>query len=252
MATESPATISSLGMESDSTGARFATVTPTVIETDAPPGSVAVTASVAAPAPTATTARVSADTEADATAPSETSTAKPSVSPSGSLKWSDRSMKTESDGTSSRAGMESATTGGRFGTATTKFCVAESPPGSRAVTVISLVPRPMAASVSVPPETVAVATAGSWVSTAKESASPSGSLKCAERSIAAVSPTAIVWAGIAVVTTGERLGGSGEGCMGSSAHATAQRTISAAAPASRALNRRPFGWCSTQVSRGSR
>ena len=58
---------SASGIGSDTSGARFGTVTVKLSSTESPPGSVAVTVTVAVPWPTAATVREAPDTEAVAT-----------------------------------------------------------------------------------------------------------------------------------------------------------------------------------------
>ena len=59
----------------------------------------------------------------------------------------------------------SDTTGARFGTSTGRRCSADSPPGSVAVTVTVACPCAVADTITLSPETPAVATAASEVST---------------------------------------------------------------------------------------
>ena len=77
-----------------------------------------------------------------------------------------------------------------------KVCVAESPPGSEAVTVTMALPAPTAVTRAVAPETAAVATPGSDETAVQVRLSPSGSLKYAASSTDSVFPTSTVNAGM--------------------------------------------------------
>ena len=96
-----------------------------------------------------------------ATSALEDDAAKLSSSPSGSLKWSWRVSWTVFPTWTSVSGIESETSGARFGTVTVKLCSAGRPPGSVAVTVTVAVPWPTAATVREAPEAEAVATPSS-------------------------------------------------------------------------------------------
>ena len=203
---ESPESSSKPGIESTTTGGRFGTVTMNACAADKPSASVAVTVVVAVPFPAPNTVTVLPDTETVATPVSELSTVKVSVSSSGSSKCWDTSIVAESPTLSSRPGIESTTTGGRFGTVTMNACAADKPSASVAVTVVVAVPFPAPNTVTVLPDTETVATPVSELSTVKVSVSSSGSSKCWDTSIVAESPTLSSRPGIESTTTGGRFG----------------------------------------------
>ena len=78
---------SASGIGSETSGGRFGTVTVKLCSIERPPGSVAVTVTVAVPWPTPATVREAPDAEAVATPSSEEVAAYERSSPSGSLKY---------------------------------------------------------------------------------------------------------------------------------------------------------------------
>ena len=84
-----------------------------------------------------------------------------SASPSGSVKCPPTSTAAVLPASTSRSGIVPTGFGARFGTVTTNVCVAESPPGSVAVTDKVAVPLAMAVTISVLPATETAAAAGS-------------------------------------------------------------------------------------------
>ena len=173
---------------------------------DAPSVSVAVTVTSAWPAATALTTTVEPDILGRTTLRSDVAAVNVSTSPSGSAKWGRMSSVSERPGGINCSGMVAVAIGARFTTVTWKLCAAARPPVSLAVTVMVASPRPPARTVSVPPETVAVATPGSVVSATYSSASSSGSLKCRDRLTGAVSFLWRACAGMGSLTTGARFG----------------------------------------------
>ena len=168
------------GIEPDGAGARLAcTVTPTRCVALRPPGSVAVTITVAVPFATPVSVSVLPDTLADTTPAFDVAAAYPSASPSGSLKYEATSSVAVRPGLRLWAGIESDGAGARLGvsTVTAMRCVALRPPGSVAVTVTVAVPSATPVSVSVLPDTPTDTMPAFDVAAAYLSASPSGSLK---------------------------------------------------------------------------
>ena len=106
------------------------------------------------------------------------------------------------------AGIVPTACGARPGrsTVTVTICEADRPPGSRAVTVKVELPAATAPMVIVLPDTETAATAGFDDVAAYSSASPSGSLKYDAAFTVAVSPAAMVRAGIVPTACGARLG----------------------------------------------
>ena len=120
-----------------------------------PSGSLAVTVTVASPCPTAVIASVpcAADTSSATTPLPDAWAPQVSSSPSGSVKNRARASVSASFLNSVRAGIVSATSGGRFGTVTAKRCSADSPSSSVAVTVTSASPLASADTTTVLSET---------------------------------------------------------------------------------------------------
>ena len=114
-----------------------------------PPGSVAVTEMKAFPLSTATTVTIEPSTETVATAVSPLSAVKVRVSPSGSEKWFAASSARVSPGAMSWCWSVSVISGPWLTVVTVAVvvCVADSPPGSVAVTVIVASPAPTATTV---------------------------------------------------------------------------------------------------------
>ena len=100
---------------------------------------------------TATAARVESDEAARYS----------SESRSGSMKYGTTSTVRTLSTSSSRSSIMLTASGARFGTVTAKLCVAVRPSGSRAVTVIEVWPAATPVTVSMLPDTVAAAIAGS-------------------------------------------------------------------------------------------
>ena len=136
------------------------TVTANAWVTERPPGSVAVTPTMAAPGATPTTVTVEPSTDTVATVVSSLSTVKASSSPSGSLKLPDTSRVRVSPTAMVACGISSTTTGGLFTptTLTVAVWVADSPPGSVAVSVIVVSPSAKATTVIIVPDIEAVTT----------------------------------------------------------------------------------------------
>ena len=105
------------------------------------------------------------------------------------------------------AGISPSAIGAWFPLATkaANTCVADSPPGSVAVSDTKDVPTSIPTSVSIVPSSEAVATVVSSLSTVRVRVSPSGSVKVPETSRVTVPPTARSWCGIVSVSTGPRL-----------------------------------------------
>ena len=99
------------------------------------------------------------------TAVSDVSAAKASNSPSGSVKYCDRSRASSSPGKMFHSGIVSDTTGARFGTVTGKLCSAERPPGSVAVTTTAASPGATADTTALSAASSTFATAASEVAT---------------------------------------------------------------------------------------
>ena len=97
-------------------------------------------------------------------------------------------------------------TGVRLGTVTARFCVAEAPCGSFAVTVTVAVPALTAVTVSVPEETDTLATPDADDDAENVRASSSGSVKYGEMSTVAVLSACTVCAGMLPLASGARLG----------------------------------------------
>ena len=104
------------------------------------------------------------------------------------------------------AGISPRASGARLGTVTVNDCVADRPPGSVAVTVMSELPRANPATVTELPCEATDATASSDDAAAYVRVWPSGSLKYAETSITSVSATATVTGSMAPRAAGGRLG----------------------------------------------
>ena len=94
-----------------------------------PPGSRAVTVTIALPRASATTRTVSSTAAALTTAGSEDAASYTSGSPSGSVKYSDGSTRTVSPAVSVRAEIGPAASGARFGTVTSNRSAAARPSG---------------------------------------------------------------------------------------------------------------------------
>ena len=132
------------GIEPEGAGARLgvSTATPTRCVALRPPGSVAVTVTVAVPSATPLSVSALPDTLADTTAAFDVVAAYPSASPSGSLKYEARSSVAVRPTSMLRAGIEPEGAGARLGvcTVTETFCVALRPSRSVAVTTTAAVP----------------------------------------------------------------------------------------------------------------
>ena len=155
------------GIESPSCGAwlpgRMTTARSCVA--DRPPGSVAVTVTVALPAATPTTTTVASDAVTVTTAMSELAAVYVSASPSGSLKFSATCTVTSPPWSKVSSPSEPTATGGWLPASTVTLidCVAVAPSGSRAVTVTVALPAATPVIVTVLPATEAVATPASEV-----------------------------------------------------------------------------------------
>ena len=143
-----------------------------------PPGSVAVTVTVAVPWLTAATVRVAPDTDTVATPSSEEVAEWERSSPSGSPKCPESSTSAVSPTWASASGIGSETSGARFGTVTLNIVRLTRPSGSVAVTVTVVIPWLTAATVREVPDAEAVATLLKDDPTSYARSSPSGSLKC--------------------------------------------------------------------------
>ena len=142
-------------------GPRFGTVTSKDCSAVSPPGSRAVTVTVASPFAAATIRTESPFASARATSGSDDAAASASGSPSGSLKWAATPIVTESPTSSRRSSIAPTAAGPRFGTETSNICRADRPPGSVAVTVTVAVPRDIARTVTTLPATAAATTPAS-------------------------------------------------------------------------------------------
>ena len=125
-------------------GARLWTTDWKVCVAARPSGSAAATVTWVAPLATAAMVTVDPEIETVATPVSDDEAVYVRVSPSGSWKYGDTSTATVCPTTSVLAGREPAATGARLGTVTSKFCCAERPSGSVAMTVMSAVPATLA------------------------------------------------------------------------------------------------------------
>ena len=170
-------------------GARLGTVTSKCWTASSPPGSRAVTATVARPAPTPVTVSVPPSIATATRVVSEEVAAYCSSCPSGSANRLTRSTTTTLSTATSRSAITPTRLGARFGTFTAKDCSAHSPCGSRAVAVTVALPTATAATVTVPPATATHAVISLEDTAPYTSASPSGSLKWGAISTVTVSPT---------------------------------------------------------------
>ncbi len=150
------------GIDPTRLGRRFGsdTVTRTCWVALRPPGSRAVTVIVALPARAPVIVTVEPDTDARATLELEEVAEYVSASPSGSLKYCDTLTLVLLPTWTVCAGTDPTERGARFdrGTVTAIRCVAVSPPGSRAVTVIVALPAASPVIVTVEPDADARAT----------------------------------------------------------------------------------------------
>ena len=170
-------------------------MTGTLSDADNPSGSVAVTVSVVDPTPTAAPDTTLPVTETVATDVLELAAEYVSASPSGSRKNGDTSTLMVSPTTAVCGGATGRTAvGGRFGSTTVTLppTAAESPPGSRAVTVMVAVPAPTAVTVAVLPESATLAVGGAEEIAVYVNASPSGSLNNEATFTGTDSPTVMV------------------------------------------------------------
>ena len=174
-----------------------------------PPGSVAVTVTVAVPPAWPTRVRLLRDSQRDTTSAFDVSAEYLSASPSGSLKYSATSKLTDRPASRFWAGIEPTGAGARLDvTVTFTLCVALRPSGSVAVTVTVTVPRAPATMVRLLRDIDTETTPASEDVAAYSSASPSGSLKYRATSSRLVRPGLMFWAGIEPACAGARLGTS--------------------------------------------
>ena len=108
------------GTEPTAAGARFGTVTTKLCAAVMPPGSTAVTVTVATPFARAATVTMDPATDADATPVSETDTSYTTDWPSGSSKCGATSTVADCPADSSREAISPTASGGRLGTVTAK------------------------------------------------------------------------------------------------------------------------------------
>ena len=195
------------GSGSVARGARFGTVRRKSWAATSPSGSVAVTVIVATPGEIAPTVTSSPATLTAATPTSVVSAPKVSESWSGSVKYPATRIATWSPVSASASGIATTTRGARFGTVTAKPWVAVAPSGSVAVTVTVAEPLTTATSVATAPANSARTTAVFEDIAVKERASPSGSVKCADRSRTTESRTTCC--GIGTASLGEALRSGG-------------------------------------------
>ena len=169
---------------------------------------------VAVPAPTAVTVTVVPDSATPTVPGAEDVAAYVNASPSGSANNDAAFTVTESPTVKVWSAIDPETTGGRFGssTVTLPLAVAESPPGSRAVTVMVAVPAPTAVTVTVVPDSATPTVPGAEDIAVYVNASPSGSVNNDAAFTVTDSPTVRVWAAIDPEATGGRFGcGCGNG-----------------------------------------
>ena len=132
---------------------------------------------VALPPATPVTVTTLPDTSAVARVGSDEVAAWSSASPSGSEKWSSISTSNDLPASTARSLIVPTATGAWFGTVTEKLCATSSPPGSRAVTVTVVLPTAIPVTVTILPDTAAVARVVSDETAVYVSVSPSGSAK---------------------------------------------------------------------------
>ena len=138
-------------------GGLLGTITEKVCSADRPWGSLAVTVTVALPRATPITLALLPSPEALATPELEVSTVYCRVSPSGSLKYPERSTVSVSLDCNTRSGMDPSPTGERLGTTTEKLCSTDSSSVSRAVTTTVAVSREIPTTIRVSSEMPTVA-----------------------------------------------------------------------------------------------
>ena len=147
----SPTSRVAAGISPRASGARLGTVAVKYCVAVRPPGSVAVTAMVAAPRATAVTVTVFPAAATVATPVSEAAAEYARLSPSGSPKYGVMSSETVSPASMVSAGIWPRDSGARLATVAWKDCVAVRPPGSVAVTAMVAAARARASRVIAPP-----------------------------------------------------------------------------------------------------
>ena len=187
-------------------GGRFGTVTSKLCSANRPPGSCAVTVTVAFPFATPDTVTVLPDTETPTRAVSDDVAAYSSASRSGSTKYPDPSNATTLSTCTSRSAITPTASGARFRTVTRKLRSADSPSGSRAVTVTMALPTATPVAVTRLPETVTVTGVVSDAAAEYSSSSPSGSAKLDAASTTTTPSTYTSTSAITATTSGGRFG----------------------------------------------
>ena len=139
-------------------GVRFGTVTWKLRSAESSPGSLAVTVTVTAPLATAVTVTTLPAISTPATLASDDVAEYASACPSGSVKYEETSVASDSPTEIVAGAMVPIGCGARFGTTTSKFCWPSIPPGSRAFRVIDALPGETAVTVTFVPEMETVVT----------------------------------------------------------------------------------------------